>query len=486
MKIIQSVRFKMMALALVIAMLPLLTAACGYYKLKYPEEMNMGDMSGHGGHEHGTSTPTGGTAGAASASCAELVEQPSNAAVRTFEITGQKTKVEVGEGKTAEAWTFNGSTPGPELRVKQGERIVVKLTNKDIDKGVTIHWHGMVLPCSQDGVAGVTQDAVWPGETFTYEFVAKHAGTYWYHSHQQSSEQATHGLIGRLIVEPRGSAFEYDRDYAVTLQHLNEKHWLTNGSLGGAKLPAAPGERVRLRLVNSTSEVQWMGVAGTDFQVISMDGQDLNEPDVIRDQWIPIGGGQRYDVLFTVPKSGQVEVYSREKPALKVAVGEGSEPLRLDKDAQSFDFTAYGKPVDDGITADMKFDRTYELELGPIDINGKRFHEIPPIVVKEGEWIKVKFKHKLGAEHPMHLHGHLFKVLTKNGKPLTGSPIYADSILLFMGDEYEVAFKADNPGLWMEHCHNLGHAANGMSMMVNYEGVTTPYRVGTKSGNLPD
>jgi FtsP/CotA-like multicopper oxidase with cupredoxin domain len=86
----------------------------------------------------------------------------------------------------------------------------------------------------------------------------------------------------------------------------------------------------------------------------------------------------------------------------------------------------------------------------------------------------------------MHLHGHLFKVLTKNGKPLTGSPIYADSILLFRGDVYEIAFHANNPGLWMEHCHNLGHAAAGMMMMVNYEGVTTPYRVGTKSGNIPD
>lgn len=479
---------RMTALALLIAMLPLVTAACGYYKLKYPEEINMADMSANAHGEHAQHTNANGEAGGgvAAASCADMVEQPSNAPVREFELTAQKSVVDIGDGKTAEAWTFDGTTPGPELRVKQGDRIVVKLTNKDIEKGVTIHWHGVVLPCSQDGVAGVTQDAVWPGETFRYEFVAKHSGTYWYHSHQQSSEQAQHGLIGRLIVEPQQSAFEYDLDYAVTMQQLNGKHWLTNGSSGGEQLSAKQGDRVRLRLINSTSAVQWMGVAGADFQVIAMDGQDLNEPGLLHHEWIPIGGGQRYDVLFTMPSSGQVQVYSKQKKALSVTLGEGSEPPKLDKDAPIFEFTTYGEPLDDGITADMKFDRSYDLVLGPIDINGKRFHEIPPIIVSEGEWIKIRIKHKLGEEHPMHLHGHLFKVLTKNGKPLSGSPIYADSIMLSKGDEYEIAFQADNPGLWMEHCHNLEHAANGMSMMVNYEGVDTPYRVGTKSGNLPD
>ncbi len=167
-------------------------------------------------------------------------------------------------------------------------------------------------------------------------------------------------------------------------------------------------------------------------------------------------------------------------------LGSGPIPEPLSKDAPQFDFTNYGTPLADGITNDMKFDRVYDLKLGILDINGKKFHEIPPLLVKEGEWIKIRFKHTFGGPHPMHLHGHLFKILTKNGKPLTGSPIYADSVLLFSGEEYEVAFQADNPGLWMEHCHNLGHAANGMTMMVNYEGMTTPFRVGTRTGNLPD
>ncbi|WP_127575534.1 multicopper oxidase family protein [Paenibacillus barengoltzii] len=472
----------------------LLLASCGYNDLRFPEEVDMSQMhhgAANGSHEsqehegHATSGPG---ASAAAVSCTELKEaQPAaGEQVRGFALTAAKSNLTLDNGKQTEAWTFNGTTPGPELRVQEGERVRVTLTNQDIDKGVTIHWHGVILPCSQDGVAGVTQDAVWPGEQFTYEFIARYPGTYWYHSHQQSSEQAGKGLIGRLIVEPKQQAFKYDRDYAVTLQLLNEKWKLTNGHNEGVQLDAAPGETVRLRLINAYSEVQWIGVAGAEFQVISMDGQDLNGPGMLREQWIPIGGGQRYDVLFTMPASGQVKVYSKEHKAWNIRLGSGPTPEALSKDAPDFDFTNYGTPLDDGISSEMKFDRVYDLKLGILDINGKKFHEIPPILVKEGEWIKIRFKHTFGGPHPMHLHGHVFKILTKNGKPLTGSPIYADSVLLFSGEEYEVAFQADNPGLWMEHCHNLGHAANGMTMMVNYEGLTTPYRVGTKSGNLPD
>lgn len=473
--------WKMLLLPLVL-LLAAFAAGCGSEGFRPPEEM---DMSSHGGHSRG-GNGDGGTAGANAVSCADMTEEPSDGPVKTFDLTAAVTKVKLGNGKSAEAWTYNGTTPGPELRVREGDRIVVNLANKDIEKGVSIHWHGVILPCSQDGVPGITQDALKPGDTFRYEFVARDPGTYWYHSHQQSSQQVRKGLLGRLIVEPKEETFPHDRDYAVTLQKLNDKHQLTNGEAGGLELEAKPGETVRLRLINAYNLVQWMGVAGADFKVISIDGRDLNEPGVLHEEWVPVGGGQRYDLLFTMPDNGQVKVYSRSEDGWSATLGDGQQPPRLDKGAKEFDFTAYGMPKADGITPGMKFDRTYDIELGPIDINDERGHHIPPIIVKEGEWIKLRFRHKLGSEHPMHLHGHVFKVLTKNGKPLTGSPVYADSILLFKGDEYEVAFQANNPGLWMEHCHNLGHASAGMAMMVNYEGVTTPYRVGTRPGNLPD
>ncbi|MNC52694.1 Multicopper oxidase [compost metagenome] len=84
------------------------------------------------------------------------------------------------------------------------------------------------------------------------------------------------------------------------------------------------------------------------------------------------------------------------------------------------------------------------------------------------------------------MHGHIFRVLSRNGVQLQGSPVYLDTLLTKKGETYELYLEADNPGLWMAHCHNLQHASMGMTMMFNYEGVTTSFRVGTKSGNLPD
>jgi FtsP/CotA-like multicopper oxidase with cupredoxin domain len=119
-------------------------------------------------------------------------------------------------------------------------------------------------------------------------------------------------------------------------------------------------------------------------------------------------------------------------------------------------------------------------------INGKSFHEIPPMIVEEGDRVKITITNAGGGNHPFHMHGHVFQVLSRNGQPLTGSPVYLDTLLTQKDETYEIYVLADNPGLWMMHCHNLMHASMGMSMMFNYEGLTTPYRVGTKSGNLPD
>jgi FtsP/CotA-like multicopper oxidase with cupredoxin domain len=119
-------------------------------------------------------------------------------------------------------------------------------------------------------------------------------------------------------------------------------------------------------------------------------------------------------------------------------------------------------------------------------INDKSFPDVPSIIVKEGDLVKLHFENDTGMDHPMHLHGHTMKLLAKNGKPVLGSPIYLDTILVKPHETYDAAFKADNPGLWMIHCHNLAHSDYGMDMMVAYEGVTTPYQVGSESGNHPD
>ncbi len=116
-------------------------------------------------------------------------------------------------GVVVPVWTFNGAAPGPEIRVKKGEKVKVTLKN-ELPAPVSIHWHGYPVPNDMDGIPGVTQDAIAPGKTFTYEFIANEVGTYWYHSHQDSVNQLDRGLYGSLIVEDNE---KFDKDYTLML-----------------------------------------------------------------------------------------------------------------------------------------------------------------------------------------------------------------------------------------------------------------------------
>ncbi|WP_460533649.1 multicopper oxidase domain-containing protein [Flindersiella endophytica] len=116
-------------------------------------------------------------------------------------------------------------------------------------------------------------------------------------------------------------------------------------------------------------------------------------------------------------------------------------------------------------------------------INGAVFPNTPTFVVHEGDLVTMTIVNRSLSAHPMHLHGHHALVLTKNGKPTTGSPWWTDTLLLDPGERYEIAFRADNPGLWMDHCHNLEHAADGMTMHLAYQGYTTRFLVGDTPGN---
>jgi FtsP/CotA-like multicopper oxidase with cupredoxin domain len=114
------------------------------------------------------------------------------------------------------------------------------------------------------------------------------------------------------------------------------------------------------------------------------------------------------------------------------------------------------------------------------------FPNTPAQMVREGDLVKTTFVNRSFMDHPMHLHGHHVLVLSRNGERVSGSPWWSDTLNVAPGESYEVAFRADNPGIWMDHCHNLDHAAEGMTMHLGYEGVTTPFEAGSETGNRPE
>ena len=408
-------------------------------------------------------------------------------------LVAKQAEVELASGRAVSAWTFNGQVPGPELRVHQGDVVDVTLVNEDIDDGVTIHWHGVDVPSAEDGVAGVSQDAVMPGERYTYRFRADQLGTFWYHSHQVSSKQVKRGLYGAFVIEPRTKA--KGLDLAVVAHDFSGRAAM--GSHDGVERRRVRARNdVRLRLVNTNSSPERFYVT-SPFRVLAIDGTDLNGPTPIQDQMLVLGGGARYDVGFRMPQQSVRVGIARSPTALVLDAGGGETPAAEEPDVD-FDPLGYGRPKPTLLATTSDFDRTFRMDIGKRigfvkgrpgnhwAINGKLFPDTPMYMVRRGDLVKMRITNSSGKVHPMHLHGHHLLVLSRDGKKNTGSPWWVDTLDVFSDEEYEVAFVADNPGIWMDHCHNLPHARDGLTMHVAYEGVTTPFRLGDGPHNHPE
>ncbi|WP_274654751.1 multicopper oxidase family protein [Paenibacillus humicola] len=462
-----------------------------------PADFGGGAVLAHAGHGAVTAA-----AAEAAVSVTELTGPRAETPDRTFTLTAEHASVKLASGKTEDAWTYNGQIPGPELRVKQGELVEVTLLNKDIDEGVTIHWHGLDVPNAEDGVAGVTQDAVIPGQKHVYRFRAEQTGTYWYHSHQVSSEAVSKGLFGTLIVEPRTASEDGAETKDITvITHVWDGIGFAVGDSDVTKRVAvAPGTSVRLRLINTDDWVlQRYTLIGAPFKVAAIDGTDLNEPGELRDTALELTTGGRYDVVFTMPdRPVYLAVGGGRLPGLFMSPDGGGELPAVPAKLPVFDPLHYGKPAPTPFDASSPFDREFTMVLDnrlgfyngtfgqQYTINGAVFPDTPMFMVKEGDLVKTTFVNRGMVEHPMHLHGHHLLVLSRNGEAASGSPWWTDTLSVKPGETYEAAFLADNSGLWMDHCHNLSHAAMGMSMHLMYEGVDTPFTVGRESVNHPE
>ncbi|MGW2627379.1 multicopper oxidase family protein [Micromonospora taraxaci] len=366
-------------------------------------------------------------------------------------------------GRNVAAWAFNGQVPGPELTATVGDVLEVTLRNRDIERGVSLHWHGYDVPNDQDGVPGVTQAAVRPGQEFVYRFRADQAGTYWYHTHSASDVGVRMGLYGVLVVRP-GPVTGLDVTVPVH-------------TLAGRPLPAPRVEQVaarvpvRLRLINTDSTTHRYALAGTAFRVAAIDGVDLRGPTPLADTAVLIPAGGRYDLVFDAPAT-PVALFVDGRAVYSTG------PVSTVTDAWPvLDPLAYGE------SAPMpwsRFDKTFTLVLDRgLDlrgllpryahtVNGAADPDIAPQVVRLGDVVLFTIVNRSQTVHPWHLHGHHVLVLARDGSPAAGSPLWLDSFDVRPGEVWKVAFRADNPGMWANHCHNLAHADAGMTLHLMY------------------
>lgn len=459
-----------------------------------------GEVFAHGNHlSHLRASSTGPEA---VRSVDDLKSPSSGQPDRRFTLTAEAKQVRFGSGATVDAWTFNGQVPGPELRVREGELVEVTLVNRLPAAPVTIHWHGVDVPNGEDGVAGVTQDAVRPGQSYTYRFRADEVGSRWYHSHQQASEQVSRGLFGPLVIEPRQPASTVDVDRSVILHDWKTGSGDKISTLGASddlqRELLAPGSRVRLRLVNSSNLTKEVAVTGVPYRVTAYDGTDVNAPGELTNSRLVLAGGGRYDVEFTMPAT-PVRVVDTEHAGAGIAYSaDGRGELAADTSGPELDPLHYGKPAGTPFGPNDRYDRsftlTFDVWLGFYDgtfalqqtVNGLVFPDVPMQMVRQGELIRMTFVNRGEEDHPIHIHGHHFLVLGRNGERPAGSPIWLDTINVRPGEAWEIAFKADNPGIWMDHCHNFEHTQLGMVLHLAYENVTSPYLVGGNAHNHPD
>ena len=414
-------------------------------------------------------------------------------------------------------WTYDGSVPGPELRIRQGERVRLVVSNK-LGEDTTVHWHGIRLPNAMDGVAGITQPPIRPGESFTYEFMPPDAGTFWYHPHADTLQQLGRGLAGALIVEEREPVV-VDRDLLWFMEdwRLDNRSQIVpdfgnrmeagmsgrvgntvtiNGHVSGA-VPVQAGERLRLRVVNaSLARIIGLRFANHRPVVVAYDGQPC-DPHTPGGGRVVLGPAMRVDLIIDMDgKPGQSYpviddfygdlayklldlAYGPEKPAREHLSG---APPRLSANPlPEPDLTAAERheiALQGGMMGGMGMGGGMMGGMGMMGTGGSTWAingtsmtgdgqpNMPPLLtLKRGQSCVLALRNETAWWHPMHLHGHSFRVISRNGKPNPRRE-WRDTVLVPPREAVEIAFVADNPGNWMFHCHVTDHQMAGMMAIV--------------------
>jgi FtsP/CotA-like multicopper oxidase with cupredoxin domain len=224
--------------------------------------------------------------------------------VKVFDIVVDTVQWEVEPGKRVEAWTYNGVVPGPQIRVREGDRVRINVTNR-LKESTAVHFHGVELPNDQDGVPFITQPPIKPGQTYKYEFTAPNPGSHMYHSHHNAAKQVGMGLLGAFIIEPkqRRPIEEVDVDYVMILN--DGYHGFT---LNGKSFPATEpivaklGQKLRIRYMNEGMMIHPMHLHGMHMTVIDKDGWPLPAP--FRCDTLNIAPGERWDVIVNCTNPG--------------------------------------------------------------------------------------------------------------------------------------------------------------------------------------
>ena len=415
--------------------------------------------------------------------------------VLEVDLEARIAEVEIVPGKKTKMWTYDGGVPGPLLRAKVGDTLVVHFKNS-LPEATSIHWHGLRVPAAMDGNG---MPSIPPGGTFEYRFTLPDAGTFWYHPHVNSAAQLGFGLYGALVVDEPGVPLVADESTVVLSDaSIDDDGVLVDAKSGGAiadlfgregawilvngkvrpTLHGHAGVPLRLRLINAArSRYFQLKLDDHVFTTIGGDGGLRETPRT--GAVLLLAPGERYDVVV-VPRNapnstakmmwvpferGFGTAFARDPELVmslaidgRKAVTAPALPARLRTIA----------PVDPAGAKLQRIELTQTTDAAKtttLGINGKAFPDAMPVMAKVGETNVWEIVNTTDAHHPFHLHGFFFQVLDAAGAPLTSE--WKDTLDIPKKESRKVVVRYDDrPGMWMFHCHILDHAELGMMGML--------------------
>ncbi len=438
------------------------------------------------------------------------VAPPVNAQVRKADHTIRIAPValEIAPGKIVKTTAYNGTVPGPPLRLREGEPVTIDVVN---DSGYPnlIHWHGLFLSPEQDGAVEEGSPIIQPGQSLTYAFEPRPAGTRWYHSHAMAMTDLTKstysGEFGFLIIEPASpDPGRFDREVLLAAHHW-EGHWVSmqdvrkgpppdNGlevmyraaTLGdrmlghGEPLRVRQGERVLFRLLNASGNMGIsLALSGHRFRVVALDGNPV--PTEATVDVLKLDVGERADVIVEMDNPGIWVFGSTDDDDRGMGMGivveyenrrgepRWIQPARAAWDYAAFASTRAAAPPDETIA--LKFEKIPGGRGGynQWTINGKSWPDTNPMfTVERGKRYRLIMDNDSGDEHPVHLHRHTFEVTKVGDRTVSG--LMKDTISMPRFTQAEIDFVANHPGLTLFHCHHQDHMDEGFAGIIAYAG----------------
>ena len=420
---------------------------------------------------------------------------------------------------------YSNQVPGPLLRMREGQLVTVDVVN-ETDVPEYVHWHGLFVPSHMDGAEEEGTPPAPPHGRRRYEFVAKPAGSRWYHSHTMAMMDLHRGSytgqFGFLMIDSGNDPGNYDQEVFLALREweyflstmdpdempadpndpMPEKpatpdtrpnglevaaplYSINDKMLGaGEPLRVKPGERVLMHLLNaSASQIHRIGLFGHHFQVIALDGNPVPTPQ--RVDVIEIAPGERVDAIVEMNLPGIWILGELRDAARQAGMGIVVEyanhaqprPQWLAPVNARWDYTIFGTTAGSGTTAphtapDETIDMVFEkVPGGPHGINhwlvnGKEYPHEREFVLREGRRYRLVFHNRSDDSHPLHMHRHLFELVEINGKPTAG--IKKDTVIVPAFGRATVDLIAAQPGLTLFHCHIQQHMDFGFMALFRY------------------